>query len=136
MYTVLMNRALSVLLLTVVSTIAFAGGNAEVSYEDPAQVARLIRGDAGPYYLVDVRTPEEYAAGHLSTAVNIPVTQIESTPPTPEKGALIVVYCRSGGRSTTAKTTLDEMGYTNVVNFGAISRWTGDLVTGDQPTAE
>lgn len=107
----------------------FARGAPEISYEDPAELAKLIGGST-PYYLVDVRTPEEYATGHLPTAVNVPVATIGETPPTPEKGALIIVYCRSGARSTAAKNTLDGLGYTRVVNFGAVSRWTGELVSG------
>ncbi|HEQ71951.1 MAG TPA: rhodanese-like domain-containing protein, partial [Spirochaetia bacterium] len=41
--------------------------------------------------------------------------------------ALIVVYCRSGSRSAAARETLVNMGYTNVVDFGGIYRWQGEL---------
>jgi phage shock protein E len=82
---------------------------------------------------VDVRTPQEYSAGHIPTAVNIPVSTIAKQFPTEDKDALIIVYCASGMRSATAKRTLDAAGFTNVVNFGPVSRWEGQLATGDAP---
>lgn len=74
--------------------------------------------------LVDVRTPEEFAAGHLEGAINIPVGEVparlaEFGP----KGEPIVVYCRSGARSSRAQKALKEAGYTQVHNLGAMSRW-------------
>lgn len=83
------------------------------------------------HVLVDVRTPEEYAAGHIPTAVNIPVTEIAERPPSKGKSVLIIVYCRSGVRSAKAKTILTDLGYTDVVDFGGVSRWTGKLVSKD-----
>jgi len=104
------------------------------SYTDPAALAALVAHKSEPYLLVDVRTPEEYSAGHIRTAVNVPVDTIGTAPPTQDKAALIIVYCRSGGRSAAAKKTLDGLGYTRVQDFGALSRWTGELVTGDAPS--
>lgn len=95
-------------------------------YKDPARLAELVA--QIPYILVDVRTPEEYAGGYIPTAVNIPVTDIAAAPPTRDKGALIIVYCASGRRSALAAKTLTDMGYTRVVDFGGVSRWTGPLV--------
>ena len=85
------------------------------------------------YLLVDVRTNEEYVSGHIPTAVNIPYDIIGEEPPTPDKAALIIVYCRSGNRSAQAKKTLDSLGYLDVVDFGAIGRWTHVLVEGADP---
>ncbi|MBN1835782.1 MAG: rhodanese-like domain-containing protein [Spirochaetales bacterium] len=79
-------------------------------------------------YLVDVRTPEEFAAGAIPGAINIPHSRIGSAPPTADPSARIIVYCRSGGRSGAAKAVLEELGYTNVNNFGGIRRWEGELV--------
>ena len=96
------------------------------AYKDPAKLAGLVA--QIPYILVDVRTPEEFASGCIPTAVNIPVTDIALKPPTQDKNALIIVYCASGRRSAQAAKTLTDMGYTRVVDFGGISRWTGELV--------
>jgi rhodanese-related sulfurtransferase len=109
---------------------------AQPDYRDTAALEKLIEGKTIPYFLVDVRTPEEYAAGHIPTAINIPVTEIGRRPPTKDLDALIVVYCRSGNRSGTAQQVLQEMGYRNVVNYGAVSNWRKPLVTGNNPTAD
>ncbi len=73
------------------------------------------------------RAPGEYSTGHIPAAVNIPVDIIAKEPPTTDTSALIIVYCRSGMRSASAKALLDEIGYLRDVNSGGISRWTGDL---------
>lgn len=105
----------------------------EAGFDDPARLARLVVERRPDYLLIDVRTPEEYAAGHIPTAINVPVDQIGNRPPTGEKDVLIIVYCRSGNRSATARKILQDLGYTNVVDFGAVSRWEGDLVAGEDP---
>ena len=79
-------------------------------------------------YLVDVRTPGEFDSGAIPGAINIPHTEIGSAPPTDDRSARIIVYCRSGNRSGAAKSVLEQLGYTNVNDFGGIYRWTGDLV--------
>lgn len=72
---------------------------------------------------IDVRTAEEYAGGHYSSAVNIPHTVIKSkiSEVTTDKDADIHVYCRSGRRSAMAKADLEKLGYTNVINEGGYS---------------
>lgn len=115
------------------AAVAFAAGTGKKSdvYRDPARLAELIEGNQLSHVLVDVRTPEEYAAGHIPTAVNIPVTEIADHPPGKGKSGLIIVYCRSGARSAKAKTILTDLGFTDVVDFGSVSRWTGTLVSKD-----
>ena len=83
--------------------------------------------------LYDVRTAEEYADGHIPGAINIPYDVIGEQIPIADKEAIIVVYCRSGNRSNRAKMTLQDLGYTNVADFGAVSNWLGDFKTGDEP---
>ncbi len=75
--------------------------------------------------LLDVRSPEEFAEGHLEKAVNIPVQQLESKLSTlaDKKDQPIVVYCRSGRRSANAKTMLEKAGFTKVADLGAMSNW-------------
>ncbi len=106
---------------------------AEKGYDDPGRLLQLIREARPAHVLVDVRTPAEYESGHIPTAVNIPVDVIGAKPPSGPKDALIVVYCRSGNRSATARQILMDLGYTNIVDFGAVSRWEEALVTGKEP---
>lgn len=77
------------------------------------------------YIIVDVRTQEEYDAGHIPGAVCIPNETIETEPPglLPEKEQVIFVYCRSGNRSKQAVKKLAAMGYTNLYEFGGIQTW-------------
>ena len=83
------------------------------------------------YIILDVRTTEEYASGHIPNAINIPneVIGSEEIPELPDKDQLILVYCRSGNRSKQASKKLANLGYTNVVEFGGIMDWTGEIVT-------
>jgi len=106
---------------------------AEKGYDDPAGLLQLIREGEPAHFLVDVRTPAEYESGHIPTAVNVPLAVIGAKPPVAEKDALIIVYCRSGNRSATARQILMDLGYTNIVDFGAVSRWEEALVTGTDP---
>lgn len=73
--------------------------------------------------LLDVRTREEFAEGHLKGAVNIPVQELAAranTLPPPDRR--VVVYCRSGGRSASAARHLRSLGY-RVLDLGPMSAW-------------
>ena len=91
--------------------------------EDPVQVeahALVARGAT----LVDVRTPEEFAAGHIEGAINIPIDELhERMGEIGDNTQPVVVYCRSGNRSALAKRRLEAGGYTEVLDLGRMSRW-------------
>jgi rhodanese-related sulfurtransferase len=73
--------------------------------------------------LLDVRTRDEYEAGHLPSAKNIPVQELsKSLDAVGTKDTPIVVYCRSGMRSATAASLLRDAGYT-VCDLGAMHNW-------------
>lgn len=86
------------------------------------------------YVILDVRTMAEYQEGHIPGAICIPNETIgtEEIAELPDKGQLILVYCRSGNRSKQASDKLVRLGYTNVVEFGGIRDWTGETVTGEE----
>ena len=69
---------------------------------------------------IDVRSAEEFNAGHLQDAVNIPHDQILARiqAVSPDKNAPVNLYCRSGRRAETALNELKNAGYTNVTNHG------------------
>ena len=83
------------------------------------------------YVILDVRTPEEFAVGHIPDAINIPNEDIGTAqiPELPDKAQVIFVYCRSGNRSKQASEKLAALGYTNIVEFGGINSWPGEIVT-------
>ena len=84
------------------------------------------------YIILDVRTPEEFAERHIPGAINVPNETIgtDEIPELPDKDQLILVYCRSGNRSKQASEKLVALGYTNIVEFGGINDWPGEIVTG------
>ena len=83
------------------------------------------------YIILDVRRPDEFVAGHIPNAINVPNETIGTAeiPELPNKDQLIMVYCRSGRRSKEASEKLLKLGYTNIVEFGGILDWKGEIVT-------
>lgn len=79
--------------------------------------------------ILDVRTQEEYAAGHIENAILIPNESILGEPAElPNKDAVILVYCRSGNRSKQASDKLVNLGYTQVYDFGGLLDWPYEVV--------
>ena len=80
--------------------------------------------------VVDVRTLKEYTEGHIPNAISVPLETIENKAEAKlkNKDDLILVYCRSGRRSREAALKLIENGYTNVIDFGGIKDWNGEVV--------
>ena len=82
--------------------------------------------DTQEVIILDVREQDEYDSGHIPGAVLLPVGTIDETTAVevvPEKDSTVLVYCRSGNRSKTASSTLAELGYTNIYEFGGINTW-------------
>ena len=79
--------------------------------------------------ILDVRTAAEYESGHIPNAINLSNEDIQAgkVDSLKDKSQLIMVYCRSGNRSRQAAQKLAELGYTNVVDFGGIQSWQGDI---------
>lgn len=70
---------------------------------------------------IDVRSAEEYQAGHIQGSQNVSFGKIgeQITNIAPDKNTPIHLYCQSGRRAEIARKTLTELGYTNVTNHGA-----------------
>lgn len=75
--------------------------------------------------ILDVRTPEEYASGHIKDAENLPLTEIvnKNFESIKDKNATILVYCRSGVRSAKASRLLAQADYKHIYDFGGIIDW-------------
>ena len=91
-----------------------------------AQQAKEIM-DKGTYdIIVDVRTAQEYAQGHIPNAILVPnetITTSRRPDELPDLNAVLLVYCRSGNRSAQAVKKLVALGYTKVYDFGGIGNW-------------
>ena len=111
---------------------ACGGENGKVStYEQiTSEQAKTIMDTEKDYFIIDARTEEEFAEGHIENAILIPEYEIadRAEKELPDKEQLILVYCRSGRRSKIASEELVKLGYTNVKEFGGIIDWPYDIV--------
>lgn len=102
-----------------------------ITYEQiTAKEAKTIMETQPDYIIIDARTQEEFADGHIEGAIMIPEYEIanRAEQQLPDKDALILVYCRSGRRSKIASEELVKLGYTNVKEFGGIIDWPYEIV--------
>ena len=97
----------------------------------PVEVKKRL--DAGEKaFLVDVRTPDEYAEKHIANSLLVPLDRIEQqvNRKIPDKTIPLFVYCLSGSRSARAAGILVKLGYSNVYDMGAMRNWPGKMETG------
>ena len=110
---------LPVLVLALVLPVSALAGRPAVS---PAAVAEITARDDAPL-LLDVRTPEEFAQGHLPGAVLIPHDQLAARLDEIDRDRWVLVYCRSGKRASTAQDILEEAGIEVRQVEGSWLRW-------------
>ena len=133
---ILLLAAAILLITTGCSAIPPQNNAAAASYTQISQekAAEMMAKDDG-HVIVDVRRQDEYEEGHIPGAILIPNESIENDRPEelPDLDQIILIYCRSGRRSKEASQKLADMGYKNIYEFGGITDWTGDIVTGTAP---
>ena len=102
--------------------IAMKGDELLVLLEDDAQ--------AGEILLVDVRQPEEFASGHIDSAINIPLGDVESELETFEafREKKIILYCNTGNRSGQAAQLLIKNGYEKIYNADGVKEYEYELI--------
>lgn len=83
---------------------------------DNTELAKALNNGA---FLADVRTPSEFSAGSVKGAVNIPLDKLPVQISKFNNKKVIIVFCRSGARSSQAKMLLEKNGFKNVVNGGS-----------------
>lgn len=128
-----MKKAMAGVLLAALLLAGSALG--EIFYRKITQeeAAQIMAGDED-FLLLDVRMEEEYDEGHIPGAINLPNEDIDTEPPEalPDKNQMILVYCRSGRRSREASEKLAALGYTQVLEFGGIITWPGDIISTEE----
>jgi len=128
------TKLLIVLAGLIFAVLTFGQGKSQLQDEQrdfnlsPAELAEIVAQDSGEFILIDVRTPAEYLAGAIPSAINIAYDLLANNLPTEDRAQKIIVYCRSGRRSSIAKLTLKESGFFQVYDFGAIGNWQGELL--------
>ena len=129
-----MRKTIVCLILLTISLLAVTacgGAEGELGYEQiTAEEAKAIMDTETDYIIIDARTEEEYAEGHIEGAILIPEYEIadRAEAELPDKDALILVYCRSGRRSKIAAEELVKLGYTDVREFGGLIDWPYETV--------
>ena len=126
------KKIIPIILSAFLFTSCAASPSGEKTYKQISveEAVKIMNKESG-YIILDVRRPDEFAAGHIPNAINVPneIIGTSDIPELPDKNQLILVYCRSGRRSKEAAQKLVELGYTNVVEFGGILDWSGETVT-------
>ena len=129
-----MKKLIPILLFALMLTGCAGAGNQTDSYRRISmdEAVAMMEQESG-YIILDVRTPEEFAEKHIPNAINVPNETIGTgeISQLPDKNQLIMVYCRSGRRSKEAAEKLVKIGYTNIVEFGGIIDWKGEIVSGE-----
>lgn len=116
---------LSALLLTACTAPKNSIGYKQITMSEAVKIME----EEKNYIILDVRRADEYAEGNIPGAINVPNEEIGTAEITelPDKSQLILVYCRSGRRSKEASEKLVKLGYTNIVEFGGILDWKGEI---------
>lgn len=118
-------------LMTALMLLTGCAANAAFKQISQEEAMALMKSESG-FILLDVRTQEEFAQGHIPGAVCVPNESIsvdKEIPELPDKEQMILIYCRSGRRSKLAAQKLCDSGYTNIIEFGGINTWQGEIVT-------
>ena len=127
-----MKKLIPILLSALMFTGCASSNNQTKTYRQISmdETVTMMAQETG-YIILDVRRADEYAAGHIPGAINVANENIstDEIPELPDKNQLIMVYCRSGRRSKEAAEKLVKLGYTNIVEFGGILDWKGEIVT-------
>jgi rhodanese-related sulfurtransferase len=131
-------RALLLVVLTLTGLTLTSCSSAPAPTADPAPQVRLVDATEAQSLIddgarvIDVRTPEEFTAGHVRGATNLDVQAADFHQRAAElaKDATYVLYCRTGSRAGAAGDMLADMGFTDVVNAGGFD----DLAAAGLPT--
>jgi phage shock protein E len=130
-----MRRALAACLLSVTAGAALVGCAEDVPVPDATQLtsaSEVTSALSEGAVVIDVRTPSEFAEGHLADALNIDVSSktFAAKVGALDKGKTYVVYCRTGSRAGQAVEAMADLGFTDLVNGGAFD----DLAAAGVPT--
>jgi rhodanese-related sulfurtransferase len=114
-----MKKIIAALMFILLITGCSGGSYTDVSVDEAKEMI-----DSGEVQVLDVRTPDEFAAGHIPGAKLVPLQVIESMLSELDKDQKYLVVCRSGNRSTQASGILVENGFKNIYNMtGGMNEW-------------
>ena len=113
-----MNLTTAFIILIVLTALLLLKRASQISSK--AAIAHL----KGGALVIDVRTPSEFSSGHLPSAINLPMDQIETALPrrVKDKSQVLLLHCQSGMRSGVAKKKMNALGYAKAFNLGSYGR--------------
>ena len=122
------KRVLPIILSALLLTACAPGNSLGYKQITMSEAVKMMETEKN-YIILDVRRADEFAEGHIPGAINVPNEEIGTAEiaELPDKSQLILVYCRSGRRSKEASEKLVKLGYTNIVEFGGILDWKGEI---------
>ena len=122
------KRVLPIILSALLLTACAPGNSLGYKQITMSEAVKMMETEKN-YIILDVRRADEYAEGHIPGAINVANESIgtKEIPELPDKSQLILVYCRSGRRSKEASEKLVKLGYTNIVEFGGIQDYEGEI---------
>ena len=122
------KRVLPIILSALLLTACAPGNSLGYKQITMSEAVKMMETEKN-YIILDVRRADEFAEGHIPGAINVAneVIGTEEIPELPDKAQLILVYCRSGRRSKEAAEKLVKLGHTNIVEFGGILDWKGEI---------
>ena len=133
MYIKMIKRRIVSIIAALVFLLAVSGCSVPEERSDYMNIsqkkAKEMMENLEEFVLLDARTEEEFSEGHIPGAVLIPHYEVseKAEEKIPEKDVPVFVYCRSGNRSKQATEKLKNLGYTNLVEFGGIMDWNGEI---------
>lgn len=126
-----MQLLIGVLVIVIIILLRYRNHRNEAGYQKiTADEAQTLINKTDNVIIIDVRRKDEYQTGHIENAICIPNETIFQQAATllPEPSQKILVYCRSGNRSRQAANKLIKLGYQDVIDFGGIIDWHGEIV--------
>ena len=121
-----MKRMMIMILAMLLVLTGCGGTEMENTYQQITQEEAKNMMDIQDVIILDVREQDEFDAGHIPGAILLTVGTISGETAAaviPELDSVVLVYCRSGNRSKTASSTLVDLGYTKIYEFGGINTW-------------
>jgi rhodanese-related sulfurtransferase len=106
----------------------YVGSEGEVlkQYLPPEKLQALIATPDDSIWIIDVRPASAYQKGHIPTARSFPSSEIFSRLSEIPQDKYLIMYCETGGRAQGVIKKLEKEGYTRLMNWGGISRWSYD----------
>ena len=119
-----------IVLASVAMAVALIGCSSVPQTITAQEAFDLVQDNVGnpEFVIVDVRTPDEFADGHLENAINIDFNadSFRDNLNLLDKSNTYLIYCRSGNRSAQALTTMNDLGFSDVRDMGGIIDWTAE----------